>query len=193
MNLISSYSKSNVSSYLNFEVSNNTYSIMDLEQSDYSSILSKTDITKQLKSFVLFALAFNVMSNPAYAFVEKEKIDLGYHIEQKITSNNHHLMITKTWVDEFLINAKDLSTANELFPYYSKINDLMIENKFKSYNKILTKIEISELNETLIIALLRLSFVWRSDIDSWEEFLHKSLVELENRGHDSKKLLAGLI
>lgn len=193
MNLTSSYSKSNVSSYLNFEVSNNTYSIMDFEQRDYSSILSKTDITKQLKSLIIIALAFNMMNNTAYAFVEKEKIDLGYYIEQKTTCNNNHLMITKNWVDEFLIDAKNLNTANKLFPYYSKINDLMIENKFESYNKILSRIEISELNETLIIALLRLSFVWKNDINSWEEFLNKSVVELEKRGHNSKKLLAGLI
>ncbi|MCT7563993.1 hypothetical protein N5U20_06660 [Aliarcobacter butzleri] len=193
MNLISSYSNSNVSSYLNFEASNNTYSIMDFEQRDYSSILSKTDITKQLKSLIIFALALNMMNNAAYAFVEKEKIDLGYYIEQKITCNNNHLMITKNWVDEFLIDAKNLNTANKLFPYYSKINDLMIENKFESYNKILSKIEISELNETLIIALLRLSFVWKNDISSWKEFLNKSVVELEKRGHNSKKLLVGLI
>ena len=69
----------------------------------------------------------------------------------------------------------------------------MIENKFESYNKILNKIEISELNETLIIALLRLSFVWKNDINSWEGFLSRSVVELEKRGHDSKKLLVGLI
>lgn len=193
MNLIYKSSQSSMQTYLTIESENKTYRIMDLEKNSYDMTSSKTDLTKSIKFSIAFALALNAMSNPTYALVEKEKMNSSYKIEKNITSSNDNLVITNIWIDDFLINAKNLSTPSQLFPYYSKINDLMIESKFISYSKILAKIEVKELNETLIIALLRLSFVWKDEITSWNQFLKKSIDVLNDRSHDSKKLLAGLI
>lgn len=184
-------------SYLNFEFHNNTYSIMDLEEKDYSSISSKTDLTKQNNIFILLLATLSII-NPLYASLEKDKFDIFHNtnssfIEERISLINNYSIKSKTWIDDFLINAKNLSTPSDLFPYYSKINNLIIDKKFNSYDEMLRKVEIEELNETLIIALLRLSFIWKEEISSWNQFLGKSIIELENRGHESKKLLIGLI
>lgn len=201
MNLNQIYCKSNEPSYLNFEISNNTYSVMDLEEKNYKSISSKTDFTKQSKTFLLIALSVGAIINSSQASLELEKKSfddifdskVSSFIEQKIVLNSNSISDEKKWIDDLLIQAKDLKTHKDLFPYYSKINSLMIEKKFDSYNEILTKIETKELNETLIIALLRLSFVWKDEIHSWKQFLEQSSIVLEDRGHDSKKLLIGLI
>lgn len=197
MNL-ATYSKVAVPSYLSFEFDNNTYSIMDVEEKDYDSIYSKTDFTKQSKALIWGVMTLAIISNPLYASLEKEKFDnfdslTPSIIEQKSNLSSNYSPKSKTWIDDFLINANNLNTAKDLFPYYSKINNLMIEKKFKNYNEILEKVEVEKINETLIIALLRLSFIWKDEINSWNQFLEKSIVALENKGHDSKKLLIGLI
>lgn len=198
MSLTCSYNEVEISSYLNFEVYNKTYPIMDLEEREYDSISFKTDLTKQAKTIISMAIALNTICSPLYASLEKERFDTfdnisSSYIEQRNDISSSYSIKIRTWIDDFIIDAKNLTTPADLLPYYSKINNLMIDNDFESYDKLLNKINIKELNETLIIALLRLSFVWKNELNSWNGFLGQSIIELENRGHNSKKLLVGLI
>lgn len=196
MNLNYGYSGNNRQSHLNFESENNTYSIMDLEREYDRTIFSKTDSTKHARIFLISLIALGIMSNSFYTSLEKEdfnKFDAINHIIIDQKANTNANITNESWIDDFIINVKTLHTPKDLFPYYAKINNLMIEKKFEEYDEILRKVEIKELNETLIIALLRLSFVWKDNISSWNQFLKESSFELEHRGHKSKKLLMGLI
>lgn len=200
MNIERTSFNSDTPTYLNFEFDNNTYAIMDLEDRDYSNSVSpKTDLTKERKMLISVALAFGIVSSPIYASSEKEVFDtfekssfLSSQVLEYEQSNNYSLKIDK-WTEEFILNAKNLVSPEDLFPYYSKINDLMINEDFEKYDSVLNKVEVEELNEVLIIALLRLSFSWKDKISSWNTFLGKSIIALEKKGHKSQELLVGLI
>jgi len=86
-----------------------------------------------------------------------------------------------------------LTTTKQIMPYYSKISDLIIEEDFKSYNKILNNIKINEIHETLVLSLLRVSYLKRKKISSWNNFLDEVKIDFHDRGHDINKLLIGLI
>jgi len=96
------------------------------------------------------------------------------------------------WIDDFINNIKYIYTPKEIFPYYHKIRGLLNTKNFIEFKRILDRLNIENINEVLILGLLRLSYPWRSKINNWEWFLDKSLVELNKRGLNGSEILKGL-
>lgn len=99
----------------------------------------------------------------------------------------------KDWIKKFFLHSKELNSIHDIYPYYSKLSDVLIERDFVSYDNILEEIKIKELNPLLMLSLLRLSFMYKEEIKNWEIFLSKSKEELELRGLNSQRLLQGLL
>lgn len=91
-----------------------------------------------------------------------------------------------------ILNNNKIMKCN-LLKIYQMLNQILYSKNFNTYNEILNKINIEKLDVTIIIALLRLSFLFKEKIIEWNIFLKKSIVELNKRNFDSQKLLIGLI
>lgn len=118
------------------------------------------------------------------AIVGKE-LNQGYELYEE-------MLAYSPWIKEFLAELKNLNEPKLLFPYYEHIQTLMYEKNFHTFSTLLNNIKMDELNETMMIGLLRLSNPWKSKISAWSNFLNKAHIELTIREHSSQELLRGL-
>ena len=81
-------------------------------------------------------------------------------------------------------------TVKELLPHYKEISKLLHKEDYEAINMILDE-AIPE--GVLSIGILRLTFMWRDKIPSWNTFRDKIEKELTSKGLDSKSILVGLL
>lgn len=107
---------------------------------------------------------------------------------------------------EFIINSiiNNLENSNysleniktnkdKLLKQYNNLSKLLELDNIQIYNSILKNINIEKLDVIVIITLLRLSYLFRKEINEWNVFLNKSILEFNKRKLDTNKLLKGLI
>ncbi len=99
---------------------------------------------------------------------------------------------TAPWIKTLFKELKDLNDPILLFPYYKHIQSLIRGKNYDTFSTLLTLIAIEQVDEVLIIGLLRLTNPWKSRIASWNDFLDKAHIELDSRGHSGNELLRGL-
>lgn len=108
--------------------------------------------------------------------------------------------------NEFIINSiiNNLENSNyslenvktnkeQLLKQYNNLSKLLELDNINIYNSILKNINIEKLDVIVIITLLRLSYLFRQDINEWNMFLNKSILEFNKRNLETNKLLKGLI
>mgnify|MGYP000611958045 FL=1 len=96
--------------------------------------------------------------------------------------------------DNFKKNLEKLSlTRSELFQQLDILHNLIIEKNLSKYDEILGEINISSVNTTMIIGLLRTSFLYKNILFNWKLFLEKAKTELKYRNLNPNKLLIGMI
>ena len=96
--------------------------------------------------------------------------------------------------DNFKKNLEKLSlTRSELFQQLDILHNLIIEKNLSKYDEILGEINISSVNTTMIIGLLRTSFLYKNILFYWKLFLQKAKTELKHRNLNPNKLLIGMI
>ncbi len=94
----------------------------------------------------------------------------------------------------FKKNLEKLSlTRSELFQQLDILHNLIIEKKLSKYDEILGEINISLVNTTMIIGLLRTSFLYKNILSNWKLFLEKAKTELKYRNLNPNKLLIGMV
>lgn len=64
---------------------------------------------------------------------------------------------------------------------------------FEDFNNEIDMLPFERLDVHIIVAILRDTFKQKDHLRSWEKWLEKAKVILEERGHDSKEVLCGLI
>jgi hypothetical protein len=104
----------------------------------------------------------------------------------------HKMVAEESWVVTFLQTSSQLNNVKSLLPYYKKINQLMIKEEFQTCNVFLKNVTVSELSDTLLVGLLRLTYSRKNHLDAWVGLLKRSKDELSKRGHDEQALLNGL-
>jgi len=113
-------------------------------------------------------------------------------IVKRHSSDYVRLLREAPWVEGFLNNAFELNTVSAILPYYKSINEMLHEKKFEVCDRLLSETDVSQLSDTLLVGLPRLTNIWKSNLPSWNGLYLKALQELENRKLDSKQLLMGL-
>ena len=84
-------------------------------------------------------------------------------------------------------------TVKELLPHYKKINKLLHEKNYEEVNKIFDGIDIVKTDATLLMGVLRLTYVYKTILSSWIPLRDKVEIELDRRGLDSESILKGLL
>lgn len=97
------------------------------------------------------------------------------------------------WVADFLSSSHQLNDVKSLLPYYKKINELLINEKYDTCNNFINQVRISNLSDVLLVGLLRLTNSWQENLPAWNKLLKNSKNELKNRGKDPAISLKGLI
>lgn len=97
------------------------------------------------------------------------------------------------WTETFFSTSSTLNDVASLLPYYKEINKLIVGENFELCNNFLDQIKASELSDTLLVGLLRLTSNWSSKLPTWSLLLHNARNEIINRGYDSEALLKGLV
>lgn len=108
--------------------------------------------------------------------------------------------------NEFIINSiiNNLENSNysleniktnkeQLLKQYNNLSKLLELKNIDIYNSILKNINIEKLDVIIIISLLRLSYFFKQEINEWNIFLNKSILEFNKRNLETNKLLKGLI
>ena len=84
-------------------------------------------------------------------------------------------------------------TVKELLPYYKKLNKLLHDKDYEEVNKIFDSINIAETDATLLMGVLRLTYIYKTTLSSWVPLRDKVEIELDRRGLDSESILEGLL
>ena len=84
-------------------------------------------------------------------------------------------------------------TVKELLPYDKKINKLLHDKDYEEVNKIFNSIDVAETDATLLMGILRLTYIYKVILSSWVPLRDKVEIELDRRGLDSESILAGLL
>ena len=84
-------------------------------------------------------------------------------------------------------------TVKELLPYYKKINKLLHDKDYEEVNKIFNSIDVAETDATLLMGILRLTYIYKVILSSWVPLRDKVEIELDRRGLDSESILEGLL
>jgi hypothetical protein len=100
--------------------------------------------------------------------------------------------IIPVWIDTLVDGVGNIKSPKDMLPYFKYINTMMMDEDFKSYNYLLKTISLDDMCESLMVGLLGITNVWRTEIDEWDNFLHKVCKELDRRELNSAELLAGL-
>ena len=84
-------------------------------------------------------------------------------------------------------------TVKELLPHYTKINKLLYDKDYEDINSIFNTIDTTTTNGTLLMGLLRLTYIHKKLLSSWVPLRNKVEIELDHRGLDSESILRGLL
>ncbi len=87
------------------------------------------------------------------------------------------------------------SRQGKIASFYSVffIESMQRNHEYHEINRLLLEIEVSELTEWSMIALLRSSFQARRHLPAWSTLRDNVLSKLKNDGKDYNRLLSGLI
>lgn len=140
---------------------------------------------------------FSIINNDAafivkYITIDNDVIIKELDIGQREYDAYSEMLYHAPWAKDFFLKLPSLNEPKLLFPYYKHIQSLMREKDFDAFSTLLKHIKIKDVNETLIIGLLRLTNPWKSRISAWNDFLEKAHIELTSREHSSAVLLRGL-
>ncbi|MGA1931697.1 hypothetical protein ACH5BF_03115 [Arcobacter sp. YIC-464] len=195
MNLSTHTNSNNSPYYYSFENDNDTYSMFELDKEIIEYPKTTTDLTKQNKTLFYTLLTLGILSSTLSANQELtyDKYDRNNVLVNEVKEASLLEYTEQYWIYELFADVDKLKTTKDIYPYYSKINDLVANTDFNTYNKILDNIDVKNAHEVLILSLLRIPFLRKDEITSWSSFLEKTKEELISRGHDTKKLLNGLI
>lgn len=97
------------------------------------------------------------------------------------------------WVADFFENAVSANDVASLLPYYSHLNELMVEKDFVSLDDILNQIKVQQLSDVLLVGVLRLTYLSKTHLPSWSNLLSEVQHEVERRGHVKDLILSGLL
>lgn len=111
-------------------------------------------------------------------------------LELKIHNNSNE---DSDFIISSIISNLEKQNHDNLLKQYNNLILLLETNQLNIYNKILNNINIEKLDVLFIIALLRLSYLFKSNLSEWNIFLNKSIIELNNRKLNTNQLLIGLI
>ncbi len=199
MSLVTTRVSDNSPYFYNFENANETYQMFELDQNIVEYSRSSTNSSIHNKALFYSFLALGLLNTTLNADINKNTFDLFEKNTHTIATNYTSIKdlikssYTAEWIDEFFIVASSLKTTKDIYPYYSKISDLVAEQDFDNYNKILDNIDIRNIHEVLMLSLLRIPFLQKDDVSSWNSFLNKTKDELDRRGKNTEKLLKGLV
>lgn len=108
---------------------------------------------------------------------------------------NMLLLSKEKWISKFIEQYPTLVDLKSIKPYYSNIRLLLRQEKFLIYSTLLEKIDVNKLDDTLIVGLLRLSFLQKEKIFYWKPFLQKAYLALnaKNGQEYASETLQGLV
>jgi hypothetical protein len=115
--------------------------------------------------------------------------------ERPIVDINMLLLSKEAWVLKFIEQYPTLFDLKSIKPYYSNIRLLLRQENFLLYSTLLEKIEVNKLDDTLIVGLLRLSFMQKEKIPYWRPFLEKAYGVLSSKYNSqyASESLVGLV
>lgn len=90
-------------------------------------------------------------------------------------------------------NLKEIKTAEELFPVYKEVHNMLLQKKYEEINNFLKSIDLESSTVLILMGLLRLTYMWQNDLPYWKEHLENVKNELIKREEDYKSILVGLI
>ena len=96
----------------------------------------------------------------------------------------------------FIERFYDLKSKNEIIKatveMYKLVDELLIEKKFQTCDKILKVIEVDRLSVELNVGLLRITYPAKNELVLWNHFYNRVSKKLQRDGRNEKKLLRGL-
>ena len=104
-----------------------------------------------------------------------------------------HLVSRLPWVADFFENASFANDVASLLPYYSHLNELIVEKDFDSLDDLLNQIKVQQLSDVLLVGVLRLTYLSKAYLPSWSNLLKEVQYEIERRGYEKDLILSGLL
>lgn len=77
----------------------------------------------------------------------------------------------------------------DLFNFYSLIDDILYQQNFDFFDKLILVVNVSKISPEVMIGMLRTSFIYRKKLKNWEIFKIQCLEELTFRNIDNKLLI----
>lgn len=77
----------------------------------------------------------------------------------------------------------------DLFNFYSLIDDILYQQNFDFFDKLILVVNVSKISPAVMIGMLRTSFIYRKKLKNWEIFKIQCLEELTFRNVDNKLLI----
>lgn len=98
----------------------------------------------------------------------------------------------RTEVDSFMKTNTNYSSIEEIAEVIDCIQSMIETNQFDDIGVYLNSIITEQTTTEVLIALLRVTFIWRNNIKQWSTFFQRVRIELSNRKLDVDTLLRGL-
>ncbi|MEA3498043.1 MAG: hypothetical protein U9R16_03180 [Campylobacterota bacterium] len=109
-----------------------------------------------------------------------------------IIDDNTNNKLKEDWIVSLINESLENDEPEQLPLYFDNILELLSKKNFDIYDNILFNIDIKNTNETILVSLLRLSFMDRHNLTMWEVFHQNTSHELYQRGHNINEFLHGL-
>lgn len=77
----------------------------------------------------------------------------------------------------------------DLFNFYSLIDDILYQQNFDFFDKLILVVNVSKISPEVMIGMLRTSFIYRKNFKNWEIFKIQCLEELTSRNIYNKLLI----
>jgi len=90
-------------------------------------------------------------------------------------------------------NGLSKTEAHDLYPLIEIIYQMIDCGDFKKIDELMVRINLTKISESLMGALLRVTFPLKDDLDMWGDTTERVCREIESRGESPKYWLSGLI
>ena len=94
-----------------------------------------------------------------------------------------------------IINDKEKSKdrdVNQLSEFIGSMFEHLMQEGHLSMNEQFEKIQVKDVNVSLLVAIIRTTFSFRKNMSHWSELRDKIAEEIQSKNLDSKKILRGL-
>jgi hypothetical protein len=101
--------------------------------------------------------------------------------------------VSPGWIQTVLRDGRQSTSTASFMKLVDALEDALAQSDFETIDKVLIHLDYSQISPEAMVALLRTTYQARSSLQAWSAAVQKIKDELNRRGVDGQRVLAGLL